>query len=112
MGQLYVVKRNGELEPFTEEKVINTSQKYFLQGYLYDLDGNVKIFERNDVLGQNDIDTFSFNFSKNGNTNAVLQEQVTFATLRNDLSVLYGLGFIKKDFYKDLKEEIDEIEKS
>ena len=69
------------------------------------------MLEKKDLLSQNDTDIFSINFNKNGNSGVALNQNVTFDTFRSDLNALYGLGFIKKEFYKEMKEEISEIEK-
>lgn len=94
------------------EVTSSNATSYFLQGYLYDVNGNVKMFERKDVLAQNNTDTYQINFNKNNSTNINIGQNVTLATLKNDVVALYSLGHIKKEFYKELLEKIKEVEKN
>jgi len=113
VGALKIIEFSEPTDGFYTVKVSSTNpQKYFLQGYLYDKDGEVKMVEQKDVLSQNDFDTFSFSFSKAGNESLDFQQSVTISTLKKDLDALYLLGYIKKEFYKELREKISEIEKN
>lgn len=96
---------------YTVEVSSTNPSPYYLQGYLYDINGNVSMVDEKDVLSQNDTDIFHFYFNKNGNQNLVLSQEVTFATLRNDVKALCSLGYLKKEFCKEIMEKINEIDK-
>ncbi len=85
---------------------------YFLHGYLYDIYGNVKMFEQKDILGQNDTDTYLIHFNKDTIADINIGQNVTLTTLKNDVVALYSFGHIKKEFYKELLEKIKEVEKN
>lgn len=85
---------------------------YTLHGYLYDIDGNVKMFEQKDVLTQNDNDNYTINFNKDRSADINIEQNVTLGTLNNDVVALYSLGHLKKEFYKELLEKIKEVEKN
>lgn len=111
VGSLKVVSfAEPPTDNYTFEISSTTPSVYYLQGYLYDVNGNVKMLEKKDVLSQNDTDSFTINFDKNGNSNAALQQDITFSTLRNDVRALCSLGYLKKEFCKEINEKINEID--
>lgn len=94
------------------EVTSSTAAPYFLQGYLYDVNGNVKMFEKKDVVSQDNADTYNINFDKDNSSNGDVMQDVTLLSFKNDLITLYSLGHIKKETYKELLEKIKEIEKN
>lgn len=65
MGQLYVVKRNGELEPFTEEKVINTMQRVGVPSILQpEVLAHVRARFKGDYISTDDLFKHVFEFLK------------------------------------------------
>jgi uncharacterized delta-60 repeat protein len=97
---------------YTVEVTSTNPVFYFLQGYIYGTNGNVKILDKKDVLSNNDTDSFTIDYDNSDVSGVNLSENVTFDTLGNDIEALYSLGNIDKQFYKELINKISEIERT
>lgn len=87
------------------------TQQYTLHSYLYDIDGNLKMVENQDIVNQGTTNTYTLNFDKNIIGNTTYEQVITIKKLDNDIDALFSLGHIKKEFYKELVEKVKEIEK-
>lgn len=103
-------------EPASDQYTIIVSsqntQQYNLHSYLYDIDGNLKMIENQGVINQGTTNDYTLSFDKNIINNTTFNQNVTIDTLNNDIVTLYSLGYIKKEFYKELVEKVKEIKKN
>lgn len=97
---------------YTIEVTSTNPTSYFLQGYLYDSNGNIRMVDKKDVLSSNDADSFTIDYDNSDLSEVSLNENVTFNILGNDIEVLYSFGHIDKQFYKELNNKVNEIEKT
>ena len=80
----------------------SNNNTYLVDGYLYDINGNVKQKSFTGVVGNNNSDTYLVNFDKGNSNNSSAGQEVTFMSLKNDIKTFYSLGKIKKVALKNL----------
>lgn len=78
------------------------NQTFQLDTYLYDQNGDGGLKTFTGIVGPNDTDTFSINIDPENSENSIIQNQITFLTLINDINTSFRLKWIKKPAYKFL----------
>lgn len=94
------------------EIVSNETKQYDLDVYLYDTDGNVVTKKIIGVVGEDDLDVYIINYSKETNSLNSIKSEVSFDSLIKDIEQFYELGNIKSLAIKRLLIlEVNHIEK-
>lgn len=101
-----------ETDNYTVEVFSNNSSRYQLDGYLYDQDGNIKLFSEKGIVGVGIIDSYSILFNKiNIDQSVVTKPITTFTTLLSDVDYLHQSGNItKKGTYNFLIRKISQAQ--
>lgn len=83
----------------------SNNKKYKADIYLYDINGNPKVYNVFGIIGPKNTKTIEINFNKNNNNNSGLE--VTFDSFIQDINQAYALGLVDINHYKKLIGELN-----
>lgn len=96
---IYLPKPETGLYDLTLSSTTNTP--YTAKIFLYDEDGNVVLSTPSGILSNNNTDTITIDFKKNGNTSSDTERIVTFQSVIDDITDLRTHSDIKKEKLKN-----------